>query len=65
MPTNTRKDLLEMLDRYNASWERHHARWLQHRLSEDHEGMTNDRIMIDRINLEMDAMDEPELLAAE
>ena len=55
--TTTRKELLEMLDRYNASWESHHTRYLQLRLSEDHEGMTTARIMIDRINRELDEME--------
>ena len=65
MTTNTRKELLEMLAGYNLQWETAHARYLQLRLSEDHESMQTARIMIDRINRELDAMDAPEILAAE
>jgi len=59
----TRQGLLKMLAGYNRQWDAAHARYLQLRLSEDHEAMTTARIMIDHINRELDAMERP--IAAE
>ena len=60
-----REKLLNVLAGYNSQWEAAHARYLQRRLSEDHESMLIARQMIDFINRKLDAMDAPEILAAE
>lgn len=54
----TRQSYLECLARENARWERAHANYLRTRLSADHEDMTTARVVINHINMQLDAMDK-------